>query len=95
MTRKAFVEKNKKNFEISKKYEKKRIYLKSKSKDISLSMKERMKFASKLSSLPRRSIKTRIFNCCQLTGRTRGVFTKFELSRIVFRELALSSSNGV
>ena len=34
------------------------------------------------------SKKIRIRNRCALTGRSRGVYRKFKLSRIAFRELA-------
>ncbi len=40
--------------------------------------------------MPRNSSKTRIRNRCELTGRPRGVYRKFKLSRIALRELASS-----
>ena len=43
---------------------------------------------SKLQQLPRNSAKTRIRNRCWKTGRPRGVFRDFGLSRHVFREMA-------
>jgi small subunit ribosomal protein S14 len=42
----------------------------------------------KLQSLPRNGAKERIRNRCQLSGRSRGVYKKFMISRIVFREMA-------
>lgn len=44
----------------------------------------------KLKELPRKSSKTRIKNSCILTGRSKAIYRKFHLSRIMFRELALS-----
>ncbi|SDD68437.1 small subunit ribosomal protein S14 [Paenibacillus sp. UNCCL117] len=41
-----------------------------------------------LSKLPRDSSPTRLHNRCQVTGRPRGYLRKFQVSRIVFRELA-------
>ena len=38
--------------------------------------------------MPRNSSPTRIRNRCELTGRPRGVYRKFKLSRIALRELA-------
>jgi Ribosomal protein S14 len=38
--------------------------------------------------MPRNSSPTRIRNRCNLTGRARGVYRKFQLSRIKLRELA-------
>lgn len=41
-----------------------------------------------LQKLPRDSAPSRLTTRCQLTGRPRGVYRKFGLSRIAFRELA-------
>jgi len=41
-----------------------------------------------LQKLPRDASPTRIRNLCALTGRSRGVYRKFKLSRIKLRELA-------
>ncbi|KAF7096207.1 hypothetical protein CFC21_098189 [Triticum aestivum] len=48
----------------------------------------RDKFRYKLSKLPRNSNMTRLRNRCIFTGRSRGVYQKFRMSRIVFRTLA-------
>ncbi|MCC5828676.1 MAG: 30S ribosomal protein S14 [Phycisphaeraceae bacterium] len=42
-----------------------------------------------LQRLPRDASPTRVRLMCALTGRTRGVYRKFRLSRIKLRELAL------
>jgi small subunit ribosomal protein S14 len=42
----------------------------------------------KLQALPRNANPTRLRNRCQLTGRPRGVFSKFGLARHKVRELA-------
>jgi len=42
-----------------------------------------------LARLPRDASPTRVRNLCALTGRSRGVYRKFKLSRIKMRELAL------
>jgi len=41
-----------------------------------------------LQMLPRDARPTRVRNLCALTGRSRGVYRKFKLSRIKLRELA-------
>jgi small subunit ribosomal protein S14 len=41
-----------------------------------------------LAKLPRNSSPTRHRRLCQLTGRPRGVYRKFMISRIMLRELA-------
>lgn len=43
----------------------------------------------KLDALPRNSSRVRLRRLCALTGRTRGVYRKFKLSRIQLRDLAL------
>ncbi|MDR2765894.1 MAG: 30S ribosomal protein S14 [Holosporaceae bacterium] len=42
----------------------------------------------KLAAMPRTSSATRIRNRCIITGRTRGVYRKFGISRIMLREMA-------
>jgi small subunit ribosomal protein S14 len=41
-----------------------------------------------LNKMPRNSSRIRLRNRCQLTGRGRGVLSKFKLSRLCFREMA-------
>lgn len=42
-----------------------------------------------LQLLPRNSSSTRLKNRCQMTGRPRGYYRKFGVSRLVLREMAL------
>ena len=49
---------------------------------------DRFEAQLKLSELPRNSSQTRLRNRCSLTGRPRGYYRKFRLSRIAVRELA-------
>jgi small subunit ribosomal protein S14 len=42
-----------------------------------------------LAKLPRDSSSTRLHSRCNVTGRARGYYRKFGVSRLVFRELAL------
>ena len=42
-----------------------------------------------LQKLPRDASPTRLRNLCALSGRSRGVYRKFKISRIKLRELAL------
>ena len=43
-----------------------------------------------LQKLPANSSKVRLHNRCQLTGRPRGFMRQFGISRVTFREMALS-----
>jgi ribosomal protein S14 len=47
----------------------------------------REKAFEKINQLPRNSAKTRVRNRCILTGRGRGVYKNFRLSRIMIRQL--------
>ena len=53
---------------------------------------DRFQAVIKLASLPKNGCSVRIRNRCELTGRTRGVYRKFGLSRIKFRELSMKGS---
>lgn len=79
---------NNKRKKLSDLYCQKRRDLKKKANDQSLSPKERMSAQIKLSELPRNSSIIRYRNRCAITGRPRGNFRKFELSRISLRKLA-------
>lgn len=43
-----------------------------------------------LQKLPKNSSKVRLHNRCNLTGRPKGYMRQFGLSRVTFREMALS-----
>ena len=51
---------------------------------------ERFAAQLKLAEMPRNSSPTRVRNRCSLSGRPRGYYRKFKLSRIAVRELASS-----
>ena len=48
----------------------------------------RFKAQLKLASMPRNSSSTRVRNRCMITGRGRGYYRKFGISRIMLREMA-------
>jgi small subunit ribosomal protein S14 len=52
----------------------------------SISMEERFEAQVRLASLPRNSAKVRIRNRCNITGRPRGYYGAFGLSRIAIRD---------
>lgn len=57
-------------------------------KDESVPLEERFAAQLKLNELPRNSAENRIRLRCALTGRPRGNYRKFKLSRIALRDLA-------
>ena len=87
MAKKSMIEREKKRIKLTKKYALKRtILLKKYESEENFNVK--LEIHSKLQKLPRNSSKTRIRNRCWKTGRPRGVFRDFGLSRHVFREMA-------
>jgi small subunit ribosomal protein S14 len=88
MAKKSSIEKNKKRERLSKQYAGRRARLKAIADNESLPMEERFAARLKLAELPRNASKVRIRNRCELSGRPRGVYRKFKLSRIALRELA-------
>ena len=88
MAKKSAIEKNKKRRRLAARYAAKRAELKAAAVDQTLSDQERFAARLKLARLPRNSSPTRIRNRCELTGRPRGFYRKFRLSRIALRDLA-------
>ena len=81
------IEREKKRIYLEKKFSSKRAIL-LKAYHSENNFEEKLKIHSKIQKLPRNSSKTRIQNRCWKTGRPRGVFRDFGLSRHVFREMA-------
>ena len=92
MAKLSSIQKNLHRQELVKKFKNKRTKLKSKIMQKDITMEERIKLQNKLNDLPRNSSHIRVRNRCKLTGRTRGVYRKFGLSRIKLRELTMSGS---
>ena len=90
MAKASSVQKNNSRFKLINKLSSRRKLLKAKIKDKNLSLEERIKYQNKLNELPRNSSSIRHRNRCELTGRSRGVYRKFGLSRIKIRELSMT-----
>ena len=71
------------------KFAAKRAELKAIISNINLGEEERADARLKLQALPRNSSPVRLRNRCALTGRPRGVFSKFGLGRIKLREYVM------
>lgn len=89
MAKTSSIERNEKRRKMSASLAGKRKKLKAAVKNDKLSPEERFQAVLKLAELPRNSSKVRIRNRCALTGRPRGTFRKFNLSRNALRKLAL------
>lgn len=88
MPRRAKIASNDKRRKMAEKHLKLRKELRAKVKNTTLSDEERWEAQDKLQKLPRNSCENRVRNRCVITGRPRGVYRAFGLSRLEFRRLA-------
>lgn len=88
MAKTSSIKKNKRREEMCLSYRKRREKLKAIIYNKNLPAEERFESTIKLAELPRNSSQVRIRNRCELTGRSRGYYRKFGLSRICIRDLA-------
>lgn len=89
MAKRCMVEKEKRRKVLSKHYEKKRSGLRDTMRDQNASIEEKLSAQRKMQKLPRDSNPCRRRNRCVMTGRSRGVYRKFGLTRHMLRELTL------
>ncbi|HMO17206.1 MAG TPA: 30S ribosomal protein S14 [Oligoflexia bacterium] len=89
MAKKSRIEKNNKRIRLVKKYATKRAELKETIRNPHSTWEEREEAKAKLQGLPRNSSAIRVRNRCFLTGRSRGFYRKFGLSRSMVRLKAL------
>ncbi len=87
MARKCLIEKTNRIAARSKNAKPARDELKAVIKNRALSMEERFSAQLKLSQRPRNEASVRVRRRCVLSGRPRGVYRRFGLSRIAVRDL--------
>ncbi|WP_375326395.1 30S ribosomal protein S14 [Candidatus Tisiphia endosymbiont of Nemotelus uliginosus] len=87
MAKISSIQKNNRRKQMAQRLYSKRVGLKEKIYDKALSLEERFLIVMLLAKLPRNSAPSRIRNRCEITGRPRGVYNKFGLSRNKLREL--------
>ncbi|MCY4229533.1 MAG: 30S ribosomal protein S14 [Alphaproteobacteria bacterium] len=88
MAKISMVERDKKRRRLVAQYAKRRAALRAQMRDASLAPDERFAASLKLAAMPRNAAKVRLRNRCEVSGRPRGYYRKFRLSRIALRELA-------
>jgi small subunit ribosomal protein S14 len=88
MAKLSSINKNERRKALVVKYAGKYAVLKAIANDESRDDNERLMARLKMAELPRNANPTRVRNRCELTGRSRGYYRKFKLSRIMLRELA-------
>ena len=89
MAKLSLINRDQKRRKLVKKYEPKRKALEAIINDPAKPMEERYEARLKQQALPRNANPTRLRNRCRITGRPRGVFSKFGLGRNKLREHAM------
>ncbi|HEX8366306.1 MAG TPA: 30S ribosomal protein S14 [Allosphingosinicella sp.] len=87
MAKLSSINKNERRKKLVKKYAGRYARLKAVADDESRDETERLIARLKLAEIPRNGNPTRVRNRCELTGRSRAVYRKFRLSRIMLREM--------
>jgi len=90
MASKAKMARNQRRRKIAAKYAEKRVELKKIIADPEASDEDKDAAQLAMQKMPRDASATRIRNRCAVTGRPRGYYRKFGLSRIALRELGLN-----
>ena len=88
MAKTSMVEREKRRAGIVKKYAARRAKLKELIRSPKSSPEQRVAAQAELQAQPRDASASRHRNRCAITGRTRGVYRKFGLSRVKIREVA-------
>ncbi len=89
MAKQSQINRDNKRKKLIKKYAEVRKDLRTKLNDPNVSIDEKLEVQKQFSKLPRNSCSTRLNRRCQVSGRSRGYYRKFGISRIALRELAL------
>jgi small subunit ribosomal protein S14 len=89
MAKLSMINRDVKRAKLAEKFSKKRVALKTLIDDQSKTEEERYAARLQLQQLPRNSNPTRQRRRCSITGRPRGVYRKFGLSRVKLREIAM------
>jgi len=87
MAKLSSINKNERRRKLVKKYAGRYAKLKAIANDKSKDDTERLIARLKMAEVPRNGNPTRVRNRCEVTGRSRAVYRKFRLSRIMIREL--------
>lgn len=88
MAKTSSVNRNQKRMRMAARDKGKRAELKARVMDRSTPVEERFEASLKLAELPRNGAAVRVRLRCALTGRSRGNYRKFELSRNMLRQMA-------
>ncbi len=89
MAKTSQIYRDRKRAKLIARYANRRAEVRAKLKDPTLDYDAKIAAQEALDKLPRNSCPTRLTRRCEITGRSKAVYRKFRLSRIMLRELAL------
>lgn len=89
MAKRCMKEKEKRRVNLFKQYAKRRSELRAIIRDQKTNLEEKFEAQKKMQALPKDSNRCRMRNRCLITGRSRGVYRRFGLSRHKLREFAM------
>jgi small subunit ribosomal protein S14 len=89
MAKKCQVFRDEKRERLIAKHAERRAELRTRLKDPNVSMEDKLDLQEEFAKLPRNSCPTRLTRRCKITGRSRAVYRKFGVSRIMLREMGL------
>ena len=89
MAKRSQILRDEKRKRLIKKFADRRSELRKRLNDPEVSIEEKLEIQERFAKLPRNSCPTRLKRRCAISGRPRGYYRKFGISRIALRELAL------
>lgn len=89
MAKTCMINREAKRAKLVKKHASKRAALKAVVSSVTASYEEKLAAIAALNDLPRNSSPVRVRNRCEDSGRSRGVYRKFKLSRTKLREATM------
>ena len=89
MAKKSQINRDNRRKALVAKYAEKRSELRKRLNDPAVSLEEKFEIQQAFAKMPRNSCPTRLNSRCVVSGRSRGYYRKFGVSRIALRELAL------
>ena len=88
MAKVSMIQRDRRRQRLVRSYAKRRAAARAVVKDPNSTLEQRLAAQETLQKMPRDSSPMRLRNRCSITGRPRGYYRKFRLSRIALRELA-------
>jgi len=90
MAKKSQINRDNRRRALVAKHAEKRAELRKRLKDPTVSIDEKLEIQQAFAKMPRNACLTRLNSRCAVSGRSKGYYRKFGVSRIALRELALS-----